>query len=362
MIEVFYIMYILLFVVEGSLLVLFFAAFKQVSTIANDQLPSVSVLVCARNEELNLWDCLNSLIDLDYPEGRMEILIGNDNSEDGTAEIIEEFESKFKYIKSIAIEFEKEGLIAKGNVLNQLIDKARFQYQVIIDADMIVTSKWLTYMVSALVNGNDMVSGHTQIKGSNWLTNLQLMDWQIVLHSMKVMSDTVRPISILGNNMAFRKEAYDVVGGFRGLGPTDVEDLGLLQRFQKHKLKTMQLINSFGYAYTKPQLTFDDLITQRCRWMNGVFTHHFVLGIPALFARLWIVFAVTALFFDQTLGMLIMFYGLTMNWSKSRSMTMMTKSNNLFFIVEPIIISLLDTLALIRLMFVGKVSWKGRKY
>ncbi len=362
MIEAIYIVYMLLFVVEALLLIQFWVAFKQVSIIADGQFPSVSVLVCARNEELNLRDCLNSLITLDYPQNRIEILVGNDNSEDNTAEIIREFESEFKHIKGVDIEFEKEGLIAKGNVLNQLIDQARYKYQVIIDADMIVTPKWLTYMVSALVDGNDMVSGHTQIRSSNWLTNLQLMDWQIVLHTMKVMADTVRPISILGNNMAFKKKAYDQVGGFRGLGPTDVEDLGLLQQFQKKGLNTIQLINSKGFAYTKPQLTFNELLTQRCRWMNGVFTHHFVLGIPALFARLWVVFASITACFDLTLGALIMIYGLLMNWGKSRSMTLKTRSSNFIFIFEPIIISLLDTLALLRLVFVGKVSWKGRKY
>lgn len=362
MISALYLIYGILYLVEGALSVLFWLRFKRVSLLPTAQLPSVTVLVCARDEEHNLRDCLDSLVKSDYPRDKIEILVGDDNSEDRTDDIIREFESRHDFIKGYSILHEKDGLIAKANVLSQLIDESQFQYHVIIDADMIVTESWLHYMVSALVSGNDMVSGYTQVQQSTWLANLQFMDWQSVLHSMKVMADSIRPISILGNNMAFRKEAYDKVGGFRGLGPTDVEDLGLLQRFHKQGFKTMQLADTFGQAYTKPQLTFNELMIQRCRWMNGVFTHHFILGIPALFARLWFSFAIATFFFEPTLSLFVIIYGLLFSWLKSRLMTIKMRSNRLIFIVAPILISLLDTLALFRLMFVGKVSWKGRKH
>ena len=356
------IIYTILFAAETLLNLSFWFRFKHVKLLGKDDLPNVTVLVCARDEENNLRDCLQSLTATDYPINKIEVLIGDDNSEDGTPSIIKEFETKFKFMTGYNIQHEKDGLIAKANVLSQLIDQSSFQYQVIIDADMVVTPEWLRFMVSALVQGNDMVSGYTQVQRSSWLANLQFMDWQTVLHSMKSMADLIRPISILGNNMAFNKEAYDKVGGFRGLGPTDVEDLGLLQRFQKSGLKTIQLVDSFGYALTKPQLSFNELITQRCRWMNGVFTHHFVLGLPALFARLWIVFFAIALFLSAEVALFILSYGLVVNWLKSALMGVRTKSSRLIFIIEPIVISLLDTLALLRLIFVGKVTWKGRKH
>ncbi len=354
--------YLLLFVIELALIIIHLWKFKSIALIPKGETPQVTVLVCARNEEHNLRDCLESLMDSDYPFEKVEILVGNDNSEDGTGNIIREFANKYKSIKAVDIVHEKDGLIAKANVLNQLIDESKYDYQVIIDADMIVTKDWLRLMVSGLKSGNDMVSGYTQVRQSTWLANLQFMDWQSVLFAMKTMADFIRPISILGNNMAFNKTAYNKVGGFRGLGPTDVEDLGLLQRFQNGGFKTMQLVAFDGHAFTKPQLTFGELLTQRCRWMNGVFTHHFVLGIPAFFARLWVVFAVLALFTNLNLAAFIAFYGLWTNWMKSRIMTSRTKSHNSIFLLSPIIISLLDTLALLRLMLIGKVSWKGRKH
>lgn len=362
MIVALYLIYSLLYGVDLLLILMQWLKFKKVPLLSMEKLPNVTVLVCVRNEENNLEDCLKSLMSSDYPFDKIEVLVGNDNSEDGTGEIIDRFVENHKVIKLVYIFDRKDGLIAKANVLNQLIDKSKFEHQVIIDADMLVTKDWLRYMVSALVQGNDMVSGYTQVQKSNWIANLQFMDWQSVLFTMKVMADVIRPISILGNNMAFKKKAYDQVGGFRGLGPTDVEDLGLLQRFQKSGLATIQLLAPYGHAATKPQMTFDELLSQRCRWMNGVFTHHFVLGIPALFARLWVVFALLALWFNADLALFIALYGLVTNWVKSRIVTTRTKSHRSIFIIEPIVISLLDTLALLRLVFIGKVSWKGRKH
>ncbi len=362
MISTLYIIYVLLFLMELSLIVAHLLTFKKPVLSPYDEQPKVSILVCARNEETNLKDCLDSLLHINYPLEKVEILVGDDNSEDDTAAIVAAYAQVHEVIKPVHIEEEKDDLIAKGNVLSQLIDASSHEYQVIIDADMIVTKDWLWHMVSALLQGKDMVSGYTQVKQSNWIASLQFMDWQSVLFVMKVMADLIRPISILGNNMAFKKSAYDKVGGFRGLGPTDVEDLGLLQRFQQRGLKTIQLLASGGHAYTKPQLTFDELLTQRCRWMNGVFTHHFILGIPALFARLWVVFAVISVWINHDLALFIASYGLLTNWTKSRLMTLRTKSTKSIFLIAPIIISLLDTFALLRIMIFGKVSWKGRKH
>lgn len=323
--------------------------------------PKATLLVCARNEEHNLPRCIESLIALDYPKDKLLILIGDDNSEDATWSVIEQFQSSHPYIKGVKIQHEKEGLIAKGNVLNQLIDCSTDEYQVIIDADMEVTNHWLKSMILGLQE-SAMVSGYTQIAQGGRYSHLQFFDWRIVLHTMRAMADTFRPISILGNNMGFRKSAYDQVGGFRALGPTDVEDLGLLQRFQKAGLKTSQLVVSKGMACTQPQQTFSEMITQRCRWMNGVFTHHWVLGIPALFARLWIVFAIVAYFFHPGLCAGIVLYGWLINLFKYVQVGMKTKTGLKTILLEPFFISLLDTFALLRIIFKGKVSWKGRRY
>ncbi|MFZ9661533.1 MAG: glycosyltransferase, partial [Chitinophagaceae bacterium] len=47
--------------------------------------PFVSVIVPARNEALRISDCLQSLLDQDYPADCMEIIVVDDHSSDQTA-------------------------------------------------------------------------------------------------------------------------------------------------------------------------------------------------------------------------------------------------------------------------------------
>ncbi|WP_422009363.1 glycosyltransferase [Roseivirga pacifica] len=334
---------------------------KQVHPPVKDK--PVSILVCARNEAHNLADCLNALIASDYDFSKVELLIGDDNSEDDTRAIAARFSSKHSFIKVYDIQHEKDGLIAKGNVLAQLVDYSTHEIVLIIDADMIVSRHWLKTMVGALSADTQMLSGYTQIlRQKALLVSLQYFDWQVVLHSMKAMADLIRPISILGNNMGFQRSAYNAVGGWRGLGPTDVEDLGLLQLFQAKGFKTSQLISTEGFAQTKPQLTLKESIEQRCRWMNGVFTHHFILALPAFFARLWLlVFAVT-LCFSWRIALVVLSYGTCSNIIKFLQISRRANGNTKFPLLAPWLTSLLDTFALIRLAVKGKVSWKGRKH
>ena len=56
--------------------------------------PSVSVIVSARNEEKNISSCIESLLKLDYPREKLEIIIINDRSTDKTGEVIKAYSQK----------------------------------------------------------------------------------------------------------------------------------------------------------------------------------------------------------------------------------------------------------------------------
>jgi len=52
------------------------------------ELPTVSVLVAARNEAPVIGARIRNLLEQDYPAGRLEILVASDASDDGTDEIV----------------------------------------------------------------------------------------------------------------------------------------------------------------------------------------------------------------------------------------------------------------------------------
>jgi len=62
-------------------------------------LPLVSIIIPCRNEEKFIANCLDSLIANDYPTDKLEILVVNGMSEDGTRGIIEEYAQQYPSIK-----------------------------------------------------------------------------------------------------------------------------------------------------------------------------------------------------------------------------------------------------------------------
>ena len=63
--------------------------------------PSVSIIVLCRNEENFIGKCLNSIIANDYPKEKLEVLVVDGMSEDGTREIVEKHREEHPYIRLI---------------------------------------------------------------------------------------------------------------------------------------------------------------------------------------------------------------------------------------------------------------------
>ena len=63
--------------------------------------PKVSVIIACRNERDFLGECLDSIVQNDYPHDQMEILVVDGLSEDGTRGIIESYRQRFPFIKCI---------------------------------------------------------------------------------------------------------------------------------------------------------------------------------------------------------------------------------------------------------------------
>lgn len=90
--------------------------------------PTVSVLMSVHNEEKNIESKILSLLHLDYPDQRIEILIGSDGSTDKTEEIISKYASP--RLKLFRVE-KRQG---KPNMLNILVKEAKAEIIVFTDA------------------------------------------------------------------------------------------------------------------------------------------------------------------------------------------------------------------------------------
>ncbi|MFN3975395.1 MAG: glycosyltransferase, partial [Dehalococcoidia bacterium] len=63
-----------------------------------ETLPFVSAIVPCRNEERFIAACLDSLIANDYPKERLEILVVDGMSKDGTRRIVQTYAQRYPFI------------------------------------------------------------------------------------------------------------------------------------------------------------------------------------------------------------------------------------------------------------------------
>src|SRR5258707_4467994 len=84
--------------------------------------PTVSVIVAARNEEDSIQHCIDSLLALEYPDGKLDITIVNDGSTDRTKEIAELSSGGAACVRVISAIPGRGNLLGKANAVSQGID------------------------------------------------------------------------------------------------------------------------------------------------------------------------------------------------------------------------------------------------
>ena len=268
--------------IVGLILVQFFIAIIRVEFFRKNHsqkilkdLPLVSVLVAARNEEKDLPDLLRSFEQLDYPADRIEFLFANDQSADRTSAILENWCSMEINRAFISIDpwqtavYNQNG---KANALAILEERAIGQFYFFTDADCEVNPNWIREGVSCFGKKVGIVLGITQVKAKNMLENFQEIDWWLTLGFVKVATDLNIPTTGLGNNMVISKEAYRQSGGFKNLPFCLTEDLEISKAIQREGYKISHQLSPEMLAMTKPETSFLNLMQQRKRWMNGVMT------------------------------------------------------------------------------------------
>jgi cellulose synthase/poly-beta-1,6-N-acetylglucosamine synthase-like glycosyltransferase len=333
----------------------------------NNHKPAVSILIAARNEEKNLTECLSSIENLKYPKDKLEVLVINDRSNDKTEEIANSFCNKNTFFSLLNIKKSKDGLFSKMNALAQGIEQTSGEIILITDADCEVPENWVSEFVKYFVADVGMCGGLTLLSkkhnSENFFTRLQALDW---IYLQAVASGNCQlglPVSILGNNFAFRRKAYVDVGGFKTLGFSLTEDMLLLQAIYKTKRwKIVYPLNNKNKIYSKPSETIKNFYQQRKRWVLGgktthwwayfistvsLFTH--IITILLFAAGFWIkgiLIAVTILIADLTILVRIL------NRIKRFDLFKYILAFKLFYTIYSILFSIV-------LLVSKKVEWKG---
>ncbi len=232
--------------------------------------PHISILIAARNEEQNIWNCLQSIIEMDYPHHKIEVLIGNDNSTDNTEKIVQQFIAQnTTKIPFIIYNITKQlgEAKAKANVLAHLAHQAKADFFLVTDADITVNKNWAKYIVNSFTEKTGIISGTTVMKNDRSV--LQKYDWLYFSSLLKAISNFGIPVTAVGNNMAVKRDAYFATGGYEAIEFSITEDLALYKAIRKQGYKSLNLLDRETLNFTQATDKIPILFSQRKRWLVG---------------------------------------------------------------------------------------------
>lgn len=223
-----------------------------------DWKPKISVVIPVYNESAYLKKSLDSILSLDYPKDKLEIIVVDDGSTDKSYDIAK----SFKQIKA----FRKPNG-GKGAALNHGIKKATGELIATMDADSYLARNIIAELLPFFDDPEVMaVTPAVKIRESkSWLKQLQRVEYLMILFSRKLLSfiDSV-PVTP-GPFSIFRAKIFDEIGLFDEHNL--VEDQEIALRIQAHHYKIKSSMTA--EVYTEPPDNLKDLLRQRVRWQRG---------------------------------------------------------------------------------------------
>lgn len=244
-------------------------------------LPSISILIPAHNEELVIEKTIRTILGSEYPLSKIELIVLNDGSTDETQSILNRLAKEFSCLKPIHIP-KGEGGKGKAAVLNRGIKLAKHDFIGIYDADNQPQPMSLRYLASQFILDPNLGAAlgkfRTLNRRRNWLTrfiNIEGLSFQWIVQAgrWKLLKIATLP----GTNFIVRKAVLDEVGGWDEEALTEDAELSLRILEAGYRIKFVP------YAVTWEQEP-ENLATwfkQRTRWARGNFylMRKFVSGI-----------------------------------------------------------------------------------
>jgi GT2 family glycosyltransferase len=184
--------------------------------------PLISVVVAVYNGEPYIRECIESLIELNYPH--KEIIVVDDGSTDSTPSIVEEY--PVKLVKN-------NGNLGLSVARNNGIEAANGEIVAFTDSDCRVDPDWLFYIASEFSNA-DTVGG---VGGPNLTPSEDDFMARVLGEAIGgpkcVLITDKEAEHIPGCNMAFRRKALKEIGGFDPIYTRAGDDVDVCWRLRE---------------------------------------------------------------------------------------------------------------------------------
>lgn len=225
--------------------------------------PTVSFIIPAYNEEETIVGTIKSVLESDYPKNKLEIIVVNDGSSDRTADVV-------KTIKDKRVKLINKKNSGKADSLNRGIKEAKGEIIVTLDADSYIEKDSLRKIVSYFKDDVAAVTSAVKVRereDMTFLEKLQRLEYLFTIFNRRLFAMINGVYVTPGPFSAFRREIFDIVGGF---DPNNImEDQEIALRIQAANYKIESCMDAV--VYTDVPKDFSSFMKQRERWHRGGF-------------------------------------------------------------------------------------------
>ena len=180
--------------------------------------PAVTVVVPAHNEADQLPACLTSLAAQTYSPEHTEIIVVNDRSTDQTLQIAQSWSNQLPGLQILSVE-QSLHACPKKNALAQGIRAGTGTLILVTDADCRPPPDWISATVRCFEPEVGMVLGFAPLTWDGGFLNGLLALQSLVVNGLAAGSAGVGfPLTCSGRNLAYRRTAFEEVGGFNAIG------------------------------------------------------------------------------------------------------------------------------------------------
>lgn len=287
-----------------------------------EELPFLSIIISARNEENNIANCIGSIINQSYPKNSFEIIIVDDHSTDNTVKVIESFKNENILIIDLSkFVTDKSFNSYKKKAIDTAIQFARGELIVTTDADCIVPHKWLETLATfyqkkkpVFVCMPVVFSTLSIDRGffNKFFNAFQALDFMTLQGITGASLEKKLHGLCNGANLAYQKKVFLEVNGFEGIDKiASGDDMLLMHKIQQvHPQKVLYLKSRDVIVETQPSPDLKDFLNQRIRWASKAdkYTDKKIISVLVLvyFFNAWIVILGVASFFSSDVLLLFL--------------------------------------------------------
>jgi cellulose synthase/poly-beta-1,6-N-acetylglucosamine synthase-like glycosyltransferase len=249
----------------------------------------VTILIAARDEEERIRYTIEDIIAQDYPKHLTEVIIVDDHSTDSTSDIIRSYAADG--IQLMQLKADKPLNSYKKKAIAEAIARSTGNLMVATDADCRMGPQWLSSIVGYYETHNPVMisSPVTYFEERSLFERLQTLEFSYLIGIGAAFIGNGRASTCNGANLAYRKDVFYEVGGFKGIDDlASGDDELLLQKVAvQYPNRIAFFKNPQAIVYTHAKHTLQEFLQQRRRWASKS-TRYKDKKIVALAVGIWL--------------------------------------------------------------------------